>query len=121
MYKFLIPVNSTTSSVSSTKYDPDLLRSDVALARNRVARLKRELEQINMEMQYKQQGVDRLTRFAHLYFCLKIFRLSMKVGAHNPWACGKQLQVAWIKCKGSFINVSAKATSIPDGFRDNPF
>ena len=55
-------MNSTTSSVSSTKYDPDLLRSDVNLARNRVARLKRELEQINMEMQYKQQGVDRLTR-----------------------------------------------------------
>ena len=66
-------MNSTTSSVSSTKYDPDLLRSDVALARNRVARLKRELEQINMEMQYKQQGVDRLTRFAHLYFYFENF------------------------------------------------
>ena len=64
-------MNSTTSSVSSTKYDPDLLRSDVALARNRVARLKRELEQINMEMQYKQQGVDRLTRYAHSFFLKK--------------------------------------------------
>ena len=55
----LFLVNSTTSSVSSTKYDPDLLRSDVALARNRVARLKRELEQVNLEMQYKQQGLER--------------------------------------------------------------
>ena len=73
VYKFLISVNSTTSSVSSTKYDPELLRSDVALARNRVARLKRELEQINMEMQYKQQGVDRLTRYGHSFF-LKNFK-----------------------------------------------
>ncbi|KAK3580455.1 hypothetical protein CHS0354_035497, partial [Potamilus streckersoni] len=53
-------LNSNSSVGSSTKYDPDLLKADVNLARNRVARLKRELEQIRAEMQYKQQGLDTL-------------------------------------------------------------
>ncbi len=56
-------MNSTTSSVSSTKYDPDLLKADVNLARKRVERLKRELDQINVEMKYKEQGVEKLTRY----------------------------------------------------------
>ncbi|XP_022903657.2 protein kibra isoform X1 [Onthophagus taurus] len=51
---------SSTSSVS-TKYDPDLLKSDVAMARNRVSRLKSELEQIKNEVTYTQRGVDTLT------------------------------------------------------------
>ncbi|XP_013389422.1 protein KIBRA isoform X3 [Lingula anatina] len=51
---------NSNSSVGSTKHDPDLLRADVALAKNRVARLKRELEQIRTEMQYKEQGVETL-------------------------------------------------------------
>ncbi len=49
--------------MSSTKYDPDLLRADVAHARNRVSRLKRELDQVSLEVQYKQHGVDRLARY----------------------------------------------------------
>lgn len=50
---------SSSSSVS-TKYDPDLLKSDVALAQNRVSRLKRELEQIRAEMNSTQRGVETL-------------------------------------------------------------
>ncbi|XP_062572107.1 protein WWC2-like isoform X1 [Saccostrea cucullata] len=53
---------NSNSSVGSTKYDPDLLKSDVHLARNRVARLKRELEQIRAEMVYKEQGVETLAQ-----------------------------------------------------------
>ena len=48
------------SSACSTKYDPDLLKADVALARTRVARLKREMEQIRIEMKYQEQGVKTL-------------------------------------------------------------
>ncbi|KAG8235590.1 hypothetical protein J437_LFUL016189 [Ladona fulva] len=51
---------SSSSSNVSTKYDPDLLRSDVAHARSRVSRLKRELEQIRTEMSYTQKGVETL-------------------------------------------------------------
>ncbi|XP_060530256.1 protein kibra isoform X2 [Cylas formicarius] len=51
---------STTSSVS-TKYDPDLLKSDVAMAKNRVSRLKSELEQIRNEMNFTQRGVETLS------------------------------------------------------------
>nr|CAD7269244.1 unnamed protein product [Timema shepardi] len=52
-------VCSSSSSVS-TKYDPDLLKADVALAKNRVGRLKSELEQIRTEMHCTQRGVDTL-------------------------------------------------------------
>lgn len=53
----------SSSSSLSTKYDPDLLKSDVALARSRVSRLKRELEQIRAEMNCTQRGVDTLARY----------------------------------------------------------
>ncbi|XP_041357146.1 protein WWC2-like [Gigantopelta aegis] len=53
---------NSNSSVGSTKYDPDLLKSDICLAKKSVARLKRELEQIRAEMQYKERGVETLTR-----------------------------------------------------------
>ena len=58
-------VNSTTSlasSVTSTKYDPDLLRADIALGRERVTRLKRELAQVHSEMLHKEKGVETLAR-----------------------------------------------------------
>ncbi|XP_070197385.1 protein WWC2-like isoform X2 [Littorina saxatilis] len=51
---------NSNSSIGSTKYDPDLLKADINLAKNRVGRLKRELEQIKTEMHYKQQGVETL-------------------------------------------------------------
>lgn len=38
-----------------------MLKSDVALARDRVTRLKRELEQIRAEMTYTQRGVETLS------------------------------------------------------------
>lgn len=53
---------NSNSSIGSNKYDPDLLKADVNLAKNRVARLRRELEQIHAEMQYKERGVETLTR-----------------------------------------------------------
>ena len=56
-----IAVNST-SSVGSSKYDPDLLKADVSDARKRVARLKRELDLIREEMHYKEQGLETLSR-----------------------------------------------------------
>lgn len=53
---------NSNSSVGSTKYDPDLLKQDVNHAKNRVARLKRELEQIGVEMTYKERGVETLSK-----------------------------------------------------------
>lgn len=58
---FFFPVVNSNSSVGSTKYDPDLLKADVNLAKNRVARLKSELEQINAEVSYKERGVATLS------------------------------------------------------------
>lgn len=58
---FSFPVNSTSSS-SSTKFDPDLLKADVALAKNRVARLRRDLEVARAEFAYQQRGIDMLSQ-----------------------------------------------------------
>ena len=56
-------MNSSGSTASSaTKYDPDLLKSDVSHARARVLRLKRELANIDSEMAYKQKGVETLAQ-----------------------------------------------------------
>ncbi|XP_035680896.1 protein KIBRA-like isoform X1 [Branchiostoma floridae] len=50
----------SSSSTASTKYDPDLLKAEVATARTRVGRLKREVDQMRSELYYKQKGVDTL-------------------------------------------------------------
>lgn len=71
LFSNFILVCSSTSSVS-TKYDPDLLKSDVTLAKNRVSRLKRELEQIRVEMSSTQRGVDTL---AWLVAALSLLKL----------------------------------------------
>lgn len=57
-----IQVCSSSSNIS-TKYDPDLLKSDVAHARERVTRLKRELEQIGVEMSCTRRGVETLSKY----------------------------------------------------------
>ena len=55
-------MNSTCSTASTTKYDPDLLKSDVQHAKARVQRLKRELANIDSEVVYKQKGVATLAQ-----------------------------------------------------------
>lgn len=67
-----VSVCSSASSGVSTKYDPELLKSDVALARQRVSRLRRELEQIRAEMNSTQRGVRTL---AELVFAILLFFL----------------------------------------------
>jgi len=60
-FLFLFSVNSTSSG-SSTKFDPDLLKADVALAKNRVARLRRDLDVARAEFAYQQRGIDMLSQ-----------------------------------------------------------
>ena len=62
IYYFSIFTVNSTSSGSSTKYDPDLLKADVALAKNRVARLRRDLEVARNEFAYQQRGIDMLSQ-----------------------------------------------------------
>ena len=53
---------STVTSTSSGRYDPDLLKQDVSLAKLRVMRLRQELEQIRQEVSIKQQGLQTLSQ-----------------------------------------------------------
>ena len=56
-----LAVNSTVSS-ASTRYDPDLLRSEVMMAKERVMRLRGEMEQVECEVASKQRGLSTLAQ-----------------------------------------------------------
>lgn len=47
---------------STGRYDPDLLKQDVSLAKMRVLRLRQELDQIRQEVTYKQEGLQTLSQ-----------------------------------------------------------
>ncbi|XP_072230630.1 protein KIBRA [Leuresthes tenuis] len=51
-------LNSRSSS--SSKYDPDILKADIATAKSRVNKLKRDLACMKQELQYKEQGFKTL-------------------------------------------------------------
>lgn len=56
----------TTTSTTS-RHDPDLLRSEVSQARGRVAQLRKELRQARAEVASARRGVDTLTELVFLY------------------------------------------------------
>uniref|UniRef100_A0A671UFN1 WW and C2 domain containing 1 n=1 Tax=Sparus aurata TaxID=8175 RepID=A0A671UFN1_SPAAU len=51
-------LNSRSSS--SSKYDPDILKAEIATAKSRVNKLKRDLACMKQELQYKEQGFETL-------------------------------------------------------------
>ncbi|XP_039633886.1 protein KIBRA [Perca fluviatilis] len=51
-------LNSRSSS--SSKYDPDILKAEIATAKSRVNKLKRDLACMKQELQYKEQGYETL-------------------------------------------------------------
>lgn len=51
-------LNSRSSS--SSKYDPDILKAEIATAKSRVNQLKRDLASMKQELQYKEQGFQTL-------------------------------------------------------------
>uniref|UniRef100_A0A674P6G3 WW and C2 domain containing 1 n=1 Tax=Takifugu rubripes TaxID=31033 RepID=A0A674P6G3_TAKRU len=53
-------LNSRSSS--SSKYDPDILKAEIATAKSRVNKLKRDLACMKQELQYKEQGFETLKK-----------------------------------------------------------
>ncbi|XP_069572620.1 protein KIBRA [Brachyistius frenatus] len=51
-------LNSRSSS--SSKYDPEILKAEIATAKSRVNKLKRDLACMKQELQYKEQGFETL-------------------------------------------------------------
>uniref|UniRef100_A0A3P8WYZ5 WW and C2 domain containing 1 n=1 Tax=Cynoglossus semilaevis TaxID=244447 RepID=A0A3P8WYZ5_CYNSE len=51
-------LNSRSST--SSKYDPDILKAEIATARSRVKKLKRDLACMKQELQFKEQGFQTL-------------------------------------------------------------
>ncbi|XP_028656641.2 protein WWC3 isoform X3 [Erpetoichthys calabaricus] len=52
--------SSLSGSSSNTKYDPDQIKEEIILRRERLSRLKQELAQMKQELQYKEMGVETL-------------------------------------------------------------
>uniref|UniRef100_A0A3Q0ST20 WW and C2 domain containing 1 n=1 Tax=Amphilophus citrinellus TaxID=61819 RepID=A0A3Q0ST20_AMPCI len=53
---------SNSRSSSSSKYDPEILKAEIATAKSRVKKLKRDLACMKQELQYKEQGFETLKR-----------------------------------------------------------
>uniref|UniRef100_A0A3P8SBW4 WW and C2 domain containing 1 n=1 Tax=Amphiprion percula TaxID=161767 RepID=A0A3P8SBW4_AMPPE len=51
---------SNSRSSSSSKYDPEILKAEIATAKSRVNKLKRDLACMKQELQYKEQGFATL-------------------------------------------------------------
>ncbi|KAM8875568.1 protein WWC3 isoform 2-T2 [Spinachia spinachia] len=63
-------ISSTLSgSSSSSKYDPDQIKAEVACRRERLCRLKQELAQVKQELQYKEMGVETLQEIDRKMSC----------------------------------------------------
>nr|XP_020470823.1 protein KIBRA [Monopterus albus] len=56
-------LNSRSSS--SSKYDPEILKAEIATAKSRVNKLKRDLACMKQELQYKEQGFETLKEIDH--------------------------------------------------------
>jgi len=57
---FYIVATASSSSSLYSKYDPDLLRSEIDLARQRLSKLKREAVCARRDLNQKQLGVETL-------------------------------------------------------------
>lgn len=59
---FLFPVVSVSSvtSAASIRHDPDLLKADIALAQNRLSRLRRELVEFKDHVKQNEAGYKSL-------------------------------------------------------------
>ena len=66
-------VSSSTNSINS-KYDPELLKADLALSKERVRRLKQELAQITSEISFTQRGVKTLYEYVLFVILLQLVR-----------------------------------------------
>ncbi|XP_030359636.1 protein KIBRA isoform X1 [Strigops habroptila] len=51
-----------SGSSSSSKYDPEILKAEIATTKSRVNKLKREVAHMKQELQYKEHGVQTLKK-----------------------------------------------------------
>ncbi|KAF3705515.1 Protein KIBRA WW domain-containing protein 1 [Channa argus] len=58
--KSMSQTSLNSRSSSSSKYDPDILKAEIATAKSRVNKLKRDLACMKQELQYKEQGFETL-------------------------------------------------------------
>lgn len=67
---FQPPLVCSSSSSISTRQDPEVLKADLVVAKDRVQQLKRELLQITSDITYTQRGVNTLHSYVSSLFGL---------------------------------------------------
>ncbi|XP_045358236.1 protein KIBRA isoform X4 [Leopardus geoffroyi] len=55
-------VSLVSGSSSSSKYDPEILKAEIATAKSRVNKLKREMVHLQQELQFKERGFQTLKK-----------------------------------------------------------
>ncbi|KAB1259534.1 Protein KIBRA [Camelus dromedarius] len=55
-------VSLVSGSSSSSKYDPEILKAEIATAKSRVNKLKREMVHLQQELQFKERGFQTLQK-----------------------------------------------------------
>ncbi|KAM4826514.1 protein KIBRA [Thomomys bottae] len=55
-------VSLVSGSSSSSKYDPEILKAEIATTKSRVNRLKREMSHLQSELQFKERGFQTLKK-----------------------------------------------------------
>lgn len=70
LFNFLV---ASSSSSLSSKYDPDLLRAEIEIARQRVTKLKMEEHYARHDLRGKQRGIQTLARFAKYFSLVFLF------------------------------------------------
>uniref|UniRef100_A0A8D1Z8F2 Protein KIBRA n=1 Tax=Sus scrofa TaxID=9823 RepID=A0A8D1Z8F2_PIG len=55
-------VSLVSGSSSSSKYDPEILKAEIATAKSRVNKLKREMAHLQQELQFKERGFQTLKK-----------------------------------------------------------
>lgn len=55
-------VSLVSGSSSSSKYDPEILKAEIATAKSRVNKLKREMVHLQHELQFKERGFQTLKK-----------------------------------------------------------
>lgn len=70
IYLFSSVCSSSTSI--SRRHDPEMLKADVCIAKDRVLQLKRELLQITSDISYTQRGVDTLYSYVHKITAIRV-------------------------------------------------
>uniref|UniRef100_A0A8D0US85 Protein KIBRA n=1 Tax=Sus scrofa TaxID=9823 RepID=A0A8D0US85_PIG len=97
-------VSLVSGSSSSSKYDPEILKAEIATAKSRVNKLKREMAHLQQELQFKERGFQTLKSLAMLKEGFRTDR-----GSHSDlWSSSSSLESSGFPLPKQYLDVSSQ-------------